>query len=176
MGSRNSRPASSASRAASRFSNQPASQRSGAVVANEPEQFMPNKPSLKRFPLSIRVARVITSLIPWRPSRSSTQCRAKSQPLQSWEQLVANDWHFLDVVHGRKRHAVEPSISKPFEGRRNLIITAYHRECAATADEALHHGFELFSRQRATVAGEPFADDGLGPFPITLFVNEIVII
>jgi hypothetical protein len=48
-------PAASASRAASRFSSQPAFQRSGAVVATEPEQFIPNKPSLNRLPFCILV-------------------------------------------------------------------------------------------------------------------------
>ena len=50
-------PAASASRAASRFSGQPVFQRSGAVVPTEPEQFMPNKPSLNRLPFCIRVWR-----------------------------------------------------------------------------------------------------------------------
>src|SRR3954470_8016725 len=50
-------PAASASRAASRFSGHPAFQRSGAVVPTEPEQFMPNKPSLNRLPFCIRVRR-----------------------------------------------------------------------------------------------------------------------
>ncbi len=50
-------PAASASRAASRFSGQPAFQRTGAVVATEPEQFMPNRPSLNRLPFCIRVRR-----------------------------------------------------------------------------------------------------------------------
>src|SRR4051794_12483501 len=50
-------PAASASRAASRFSGHPAFQRSGAVVPTEPEQFMPNKPSLNRLPFCIRVWR-----------------------------------------------------------------------------------------------------------------------
>src|SRR5205085_2996844 len=50
-------PAASASRAASRFSGHPAFQRSGAVVPTEPEQFMPNKPSLNRLPFCILVWR-----------------------------------------------------------------------------------------------------------------------
>src|SRR5436853_13703 len=50
-------PAASASRAASRFSGHPAFQRSDAVVPTEPEQFMPNKPSLNRLPFRIRVRR-----------------------------------------------------------------------------------------------------------------------
>ena len=50
-------PAASASRAASRFSGHPAFQRSGAVVATDPEQFIPNRPSLNRLPFCIRVRR-----------------------------------------------------------------------------------------------------------------------
>src|SRR3954469_10487444 len=50
-------PAASESRAASRFSGQPAFQRSGAVVPTDPEQFIPNKPSLNRLPFCIRVWR-----------------------------------------------------------------------------------------------------------------------
>ena len=50
-------PASSASRAAARLSSQLASQRSGAVVATEPEQFMPKRPSLNRFAFCIRCSR-----------------------------------------------------------------------------------------------------------------------
>ena len=38
-----------------RFSGHPAFQRSGAVVPTEPEQFMPNKPSLNRLPFCILV-------------------------------------------------------------------------------------------------------------------------
>src|SRR5436190_7025291 len=56
-------PAASASRAASRFSGHPAFQRSGAVVPTEPEQFMPNKPSLNRFPFCIRVWRALAAAV-----------------------------------------------------------------------------------------------------------------
>src|SRR6187431_2811763 len=97
----NSRPASSASRAASRFSGQPACHRSGAVVANEPEQFMPNSPSLNRLAFCMRVVRIVTAL------RLSMQRFAEAKPLETRQQLVADNRHLLHVVHRGERYAVE---------------------------------------------------------------------
>ena len=66
-------PAASANRAASRLSGHPAFQRSGAVVATEPEQFMPNKPSLNRLPFCILVRRA-----PSAPPVESSSCDISS--------------------------------------------------------------------------------------------------